>query len=297
MSEQIIGKILAVLCALLWAGAVILFKRSGESIKPLPLNFFKSLVSAILFLPFFVLLDQPIAPPQATPLDYLRLIGSGILGIMISDTLFFMSLNRIGAGLSAIVDCMYSPILVSLSWLLLAEPVRKVDLVGGVIIVSAVFIASFHRQDNHLEPKTLITGVILGISAMLTLGFGVMLMQPILERSPMLWVTELRLLAGAFCLGGVLAIGKDRRTDFASILSRRSWKFTIPAAIMGTNLAMIAWVAAFKLTDVTSAAILNQTSTVFTVLLAALFLHEKLTLRRTIAVILAMAGAVLVIAA
>lgn len=295
MSDQVIGKILAVGCALLWAGAVILFKRSGETMKPLPLNFFKSTVSALLFLPFFVMLDEPFFPVNATTEDYLRLIVSGIVGITISDSLFFMSLNLLGAGLSAIVDCMYSPILVGLSWILLAEQPSSTDLAGGAIIIAGVFMASFHKNPNHPNRSTLVIGIALGIAAMGTVGLGVMIMQPVLARSSILWLTEVRLVAGSLSLGCLLLASSARREYLISLRNSRLYKYTVPAAIMGTNLAMITWVGAFKLTGVTSAAILNQSSTVFTVALAAIFLHESLTPRRVLAVLCAMIGAVLVL--
>jgi drug/metabolite transporter (DMT)-like permease len=58
---------------------------------------------------------------------------------------------------------------------------------------------------------------------------------------------------------------------------------------------MTLWVAAFKYTSVNSAAILNQTSTIFIVILAAIFLKERFTRRLFIATILAIAGSILVL--
>jgi drug/metabolite transporter (DMT)-like permease len=54
-------------------------------------------------------------------------------------------------------------------------------------------------------------------------------------------------------------------------------------------------VSAFKLTDVNSAAILNQTNTIFVVIFASLILKEPFTLRRLMATILAMTGSVMVL--
>jgi drug/metabolite transporter (DMT)-like permease len=60
-------------------------------------------------------------------------------------------------------------------------------------------------------------------------------------------------------------------------------------------LAMTIWVAAFKYTSVSSAAILNQTSTIWVVLLATWVLKEAFTRRRFIGTALAFSGAVLVL--
>ena len=58
---------------------------------------------------------------------------------------------------------------------------------------------------------------------------------------------------------------------------------------------MWAWLNGFALTSVARAAILNQLSTIWIFVLAALFLGEPLTVRRTLAVGLAMVGVLLVI--
>ena len=52
---------------------------------------------------------------------------------------------------------------------------------------------------------------------------------------------------------------------------------------------------AFKFTAVNSAAVLNQTNTVFVVVLASVFLKEAFTRRRLLATILAVAGSLLVL--
>ena len=55
------------------------------------------------------------------------------------------------------------------------------------------------------------------------------------------------------------------------------------------------WVGAFKFTSVNSAAVLNQTNTVFVVVLASVFLKETFTRRRLLATVLAVAGSLLVL--
>jgi drug/metabolite transporter (DMT)-like permease len=71
------------------------------------------------------------------------------------------------------------------------------------------------------------------------------------------------------------------------------WKIALPASIVGNYLAMLAWLAGFKYTLVSVAAILNQLSTIFTFILAAMFLKEPVTLPRLIAIVLAVSGALL----
>jgi drug/metabolite transporter (DMT)-like permease len=73
-----------------------------------------------------------------------------------------------------------------------------------------------------------------------------------------------------------------------------SWRYALPASILGTYLAMIFWVAGFKYTHASVAAVLNQTSVVFACVLAALFLKERFGPRQIAAIALALTGVVVI---
>ncbi len=65
------------------------------------------------------------------------------------------------------------------------------------------------------------------------------------------------------------------------------------AAFFSSYLAMMLWIAAFKWTKVSVAAVLNQTTTFFTVLLAAWLLRERLTGPKIAATTTAVVGVLL----
>ncbi|MBZ0266267.1 hypothetical protein K8I28_16540, partial [bacterium] len=44
-----IGEIFALTTAFIWAGAVILFKKSGETVHPLALNLFKNSMAFVMY--------------------------------------------------------------------------------------------------------------------------------------------------------------------------------------------------------------------------------------------------------
>ena len=57
---------------------------------------------------------------------------------------------------------------------------------------------------------------------------------------------------------------------------------------------MILWIAGFKYTTATTAGILNQSSVVFSLVLATIFLREPFTRRKLVAVVLALTGVIVV---
>ena len=110
------GVLYSIGAALFWSIAVILFRKSGDSMSPIPLNLFKCLVSLLLLIPTLLIMGVPFFPDCPIN-DWWKLALSGIIGITLADVLFFASLNRLGAGLSAIVSCFYLPTVIILSYL------------------------------------------------------------------------------------------------------------------------------------------------------------------------------------
>jgi drug/metabolite transporter (DMT)-like permease len=288
-----LGEGVALLTALAWGFAVILFKKSGEKVHPIALNLFKNTLAGLLFIPTIYLFGQSLFYPASTN-DYLLLLASGALGIGISDTLFFKCLNLLGAGLTAIVDCLYSPSIIILSMLWLGESLSLGQTIGVVMIISAVLAVTGKAGAGPVSRHDLMWGIIYGAVAMGVMAVGIVMIKPLLERSPLVWVTEIRLLGGLIVLAVALALHPGRRSILASIGSVRGWGYTLGGSLVGAYLSMILWLAGMKLTQASVAAALNQSSNVFIFVFAALFLKEPLTRRRLVGIGLGVAGSLLV---
>ncbi len=249
MSIPHLGEIFSVLTAIVWAVSVVLFRMSGRRLAPLELNFFKNIVASVLLLATIVVLREPLF--RAAPLlDYVLLAVSGIIGIALADTIFFQSLNIVGAGLSQIVSLAYGPFIIILAFVFLGERLTVGDLAGAGLITVGILLTTSHRSQPGITPHDLRKGV-------------------------------------------ALASPRHRRL-WATLKPSPSWKVAIPAAVTGAYLAMVLWIAGMKYTQASTAAILNQTSAVFVLPIAALVLHEAITRRKLAAVALSMAGIVLV---
>ncbi|MBN1884150.1 MAG: DMT family transporter [Candidatus Krumholzibacteriota bacterium] len=288
------GEIFALTTALIWAMAVILLKKSGERIPPFVLNYFRVAVSGTLFV-VTILVGRVQFFGRAPLADYLVLVLSGTIAIAVSDTFFHRCLNVAGAGITAIVDCLYSPFVVLTAFLLIGERVGPWDLVGMGFIIVGVLVAAGHRPPPGTPRRRIVVGVMWGVLAMATLAFGIVIAKPVLERHPVLWATAVRQL-GALLVMTPVAFLARRRATIAALRPSRHWVFMIPAAVLGSFLALLFWIAGMKYTQVGSAAILNQTSTIHILVFASLFLGEPFTRRKLAAIILAVAGIVMVTA-
>ena len=189
---------------------------------------------------------------------------------------------------------MYSPFIIFLSYFYLDETLTLVQFVGVVVILFAVLAATGRDNSNDVGKKAILRGILLGALAMAGNAIGVVAIKPALETSPLLWVTEVRLVGGAVVLLLVLALHSSRRTIIRSVFSTKRWGYTVSGSFMGAYLAMIIWLAGMKYTQASIAAALNQTSTIFTFIFAVLLLREKVTPLRVLGIVLGFSGTLLV---
>ena len=288
-----LGEILSISTAVIWAFAVTLFKKSGETVHPLALNSFKNILAITLLLPTIWLLGETLLPSASTDV-YVALFLSGAIGIGVGDTLFFKSLNELGAGLTGIVVCFYSPFIIILSYLWLNEILKPIQILGVMLIISAVLISTIQRNSAGVTASRIIAGVIYGILASAAMAIGVVIMKPILNTYPVIWVAELRLLGGMVVLVFVLLFHPGRKKIVGSLIKAQNWHYILGGSLCGAYIAMIVWIAGIKYTQASIASALNQTSTIFIFVFAGFILKEPINLRRTIGIILAFLGALLV---
>lgn len=291
MSLSLFGQLLSLLCALLWALAVMLFKRLSKNVSSIDLNLIKNLASLILFSCTLPLLGISFFPPISR--TDLFLVGlSGALGLGLADLLFFMALSRLKAGLVAIVDCLYSPFMILLSVAFLDDPVTPALLLGVVLVAAAIILAAEKDEKNPIPRRVMLLGVLLAALSMLGMAGSVVMIKPIMTRVSAWWVAWFRLLSSSVLLSIILAADPGRKRILSTL---KSWKTMLLAAFLGTYLATAAWLFGLHYSRVSIASVLNQTSTIFILLLAWPFLKEPLTNRKIVSVMLAFVGAATVI--
>jgi drug/metabolite transporter (DMT)-like permease len=274
-----IGEACSIGAALSWAGGVIVYKRLGESLPPLPLNLIKNLLVLGMIAPTVLLVHGaglPSLPSSAIALA----IASGVLGIALADTLYFKALNTLGAGRMGIVGNFYSPFVIVLSFAFLGERLNALQLIGFALVSSGVLIVSSHDPQRRLSLRELRRGALFGVTAVLLMASAIVMIKRVLEGQPLLWIVLLRLVGG---VAGMLVLFAWRREPLP--LRRRGavplrWPLLVLAAFLGQYVSMVLWMAGYKYTDASVAAVLNETASVFIVLLAALFLREGLDARR-----------------
>jgi drug/metabolite transporter (DMT)-like permease len=215
-------------------------------------------------------------------------LASGLIGIGIADTLYFRALNELGAGRMGILGNAYSPFVLVLGFAFLGERLQPLQWVGFALVTAGVGLASWPRRGEGATPAHYWRGVAIGLAAVALMAIAVIIAKRVLEAQPLLWVTGIRMVGA---LAGMFAIAA-LRGEFARLAPPAGlrWGPLVRAAFVGQFLAMLLWLAGYKYTLASVAAVLNETASVFILVLAAWWLREPLTRRGVMGVMLTLAG-------
>ncbi len=159
-----------------------------------------------------------------------------------------------------------------------------------MLIVTAVMLVGLEKDRGEITRRQLALGILLSLLYMITLTSSLVMVKPLLERSPVLWVTQMRLLSAIPVLLLMLALHPGRREILGSLSHAGGWRFIVPGAVLGNYLALITWLGGMKYAMASVASALNQTSNLFVFLLAAVFLGERVTLFRLLGILLGAGG-------
>ncbi|MBS7457803.1 DMT family transporter [Coralloluteibacterium stylophorae] len=311
-----LGELLSLGSALAWAVGVVMYRQLGAHLPPVTLNVLKNGL-VLLAVGLLVLAVHGPAPPAMDAREVVVVLVSGILGIALADTLYFHALNRLGAGRMGIIGNAYSPCVLILGMLVLDERLGALQWLGFLLVSAGVAVialparararatqalvaedlagvaagASVSRPRPQGEPGGGGAGAVFGgIAAMALMAVAIVMVKPVLESQSVLWVTWLRLLGGV----GGLALVMTLRGQAARLRPPPGlpWRRLFVAALVGQCLSMLLWLGGFKYAKAAVAAVLNETSSVFILLLAAVWLGERLGRRAFAGIALTLAGVV-----
>ncbi len=281
---------MALACALAWAGAILLFRRSS-AVSATALNLFKNVFASALLLATMLAVGVRFDAHRSL-VDWLELAGSGVLGLAVADSLFFAGLRRIDASIAAVADCAYSPTVLLLSALWLGEAMSARLVVGAPLVVAGLLVVSWQRPGAARIDRR---GVALAVAGVITTAFGVVLAKPALDRSSVVEATTIRLISGSIALFAFEAVNGRAREAAALFRPQRVWRSAVPATLLGTYVAMLLWLGGMKYGTASRAALLNQMGAIFVLVLSRLA-GERVPLRRWAGASIAVAGVVVLVA-
>lgn len=279
--------------ALAWAVGSILYRKIGEQASPLGMNLGKGLLG-------LVLLGVGLLAAGYQPMDQrstFYLVISGLVGIALGDTFFFMALVRIDPRQTLLLGTVGQVFTVLLALVLLGERPSALTWIGIVAVLGGVTWVLRERlpRESPARRRERTLGVLYGLLAAGCMALGIICAKVGVEGVPTIQATWVRLLGGVL---GLLLWGLARR-------SLRLWlaPFRSPSLLRSILVAVVVtifggfWlsIVALKYIDASVATILTSTEPLFILPLVVIFLREKVSMRATIGACVAVCGVLLIL--
>ena len=288
------GETLSLLCAVFWATAVILLRMAVRNIPAIEIGLFKNLLAFVFFFLTWLIIPDWDHQVDLNQSKVLRLLAAGMLGTAIGDTLYIHSLKLIGASRSAIMGCLFSPFVILLSFFFLAERFSLNQFFGFLIILLGVFFSVYQRAKKTTSKHDLTLGISLCLLAILCMASAMVITKPAIADSSPVQAAWIRL-TGAIAGLVLYTIFSGRfRQSIQVFKGPIHWPILITASFFSSYMALFTWIAGFKHTSASTASILNQTSVIFILIFAAIFLKERLSPLKILGALFGFGGVILI---
>jgi len=157
----------------------------------------------------------------------------------------------------------------------------------GVVIVG-------YRKKTLLNEHPPAKGFIYAVLAVFFTALGIVIIKPISHELPFFWILLIRSLGGYVSML-LYGIALKKPLSVLHIIKAKGGHWLIWGTFIGQYISMMVWVAGYKYTSASVASILNETASIFILLLSWLMLGEKLTKRKVLGVFVTIVGVMFVL--
>ena len=270
------GEVLALMAALFWSIAIIIFKSLSQKISPFLINALKNTIALICFIITLSILEIPFSVFESH--EYIIFIISGILGMGIADAIFIYSLSKIGANRIAILNC-FEPIAVyCFTFFLLGTSLSVLESIGFIIVIISILVISYEKDQDDIDPKIKRQGILLQICAILCSALSMVMIKDILnihraDVNSIIWIAVFRLFIGFIVSWGIFLCLKNTRKLLAAIKEKTIIIKIITSSVFGTFMALSCWMMGQAYIEkLPLASILGQTALIFILLFSLFYL-------------------------
>ena len=288
-SSEIIGFISALASAASWAFCTVMFDRLVKVIPYAGITFLKGTMSIILMTVLTLFLG---GFTDVTTRELLYLAFSGIIGIAIGDTLFFRSLQDLGAKVQVLYFMLGQVITMFLSFLLLGDVLSISEYLGAMILLVGIVIVTWGRQEDHPNKRR---GIIGGFLSILCFSVSSIMVKMAIGEIDVVTATFYRMVFGTVA---VLFVGVTSNNIKNWVRPLRDAKvlglFSLNVVVLtfgGFLLSMLA----IKSISISLASVLSTTEPVFVLVFAWFINKERATRNEIVGAIVTIIGLLLII--
>jgi DME family drug/metabolite transporter len=283
----------ALSCALIWATNGLLLRTQSEHVTPGAMNAIRCAVAGVAFWLAIPFDSVPLTGLlEVTLAEWGMMLAALSLGVALGDTLYLIAMKEIGVSRTLALTGTFP--LTTLFWqtLLLDAPFNPTLLLGSALVVGGLFFLSRSTTADE-QPVRLQWGIALSLIAALCWGFSATLLKPATVHMSAIQTNAIRmpLIALLLFVARVLPSGNERLRG----IRPRSLLIVGATGLLGMGVGAYLFIYALTQANPAKVVTLTSSSPLFGMLLAAVFLGEKITLQIALGMALCMGGVYVVL--
>lgn len=293
LNMSFLGVLAALVSAISWAAAAVLYSRILKNISSLNLNLYRGiLVCAYLLIPIAVIGWTP-----ASLKDTMLLLLSGILGIAVADTFYFLALRHLGVRLTTMTASLVPVTTALASFAFLNERLSPTAWVGIVFASIGIGWILWERNGNLSQVAVnKFAGLQYAALSIIAMTTAILLAKVGISSTPAVQGAFLRT-AGA--TGALLIYNVLRKRKFLifwnELADPELFRALCLTALITTFGGFYLSLYAIKHLPVSVAGTLNSTTPLFVLPMAIWFLKERVPRQSIFGVFIAVIGIALIL--
>ncbi len=283
------GIFIAILGIVLFSAKAILVKLAYQyEVSSIHLLLFRMLFS----LPFYVVIAlffKPLVPDKIRKKDYIWVLFFGFIGYYLASYFDFLGLQYIKAGLERIILFIYPTLVIIISKIFLKEKISSKQIIAILITYFGVFV-TFWGELQYNSDTVLLGGFLIFLSA-LTYASYIVGSGWLIPKFGVVVFTAYAMIVSSICvIVHYLVTDRNNILDYSYQVYLLSFLMAILSTVIPSFLVSLA----IKKLGASNFSIIGSIGPISTIVLAYLFLDEKLTLMQLVGAIIVIVGIVIV---
>lgn len=263
---------LGVTCVV-WGTTWVASKIGVAEIPALQMASIRQFIGGICFVAFFIWYRK-LNFPNLRQLGWLIVLA--LLMFVFANGLSTWSLNYIPTGLSALIGALYPLSVVIIEMVFFKSRSLSVFTLIGLLLGIAGIGIVFYETAFHQQPAGFIFGVTLSVIAMLSWSVGTLILTRASIKMNPYYAVGWQMLISSVLLYAFA--GLTNQTIPFETISAKAWIVITYLVLAGSILSFVAFIYSMKKLPVAVASLYAYINPLVAMVVAALVLHEKLTI-------------------
>lgn len=293
------GAAAALVSSALWAFTSVLLASQSGRLRPLLMSAIRSLTASLMLIGLLIATDGLLQLKEMTFITGISMIGSGIVGQAVGDTLYINALGCLGVSRTfPITNSAYPFITFLFAVILLGEAVTWTLPIGGALIVGGItwIVLEQRRAAAESDQKVeLVRGAVFAIAAATAWATGTIWLRGQQGDLDALGAASLRIPAASAAVWVTIGMTHGRAGQMLRQLTPRSLAIVASAGVLGTGLGSILFIYAVAEIGAAKTAFLTTSTPVFALPMGVILLSEKINARTLLGTAVTIAGIWLVL--